>query len=219
MKPICPSCRSLIPTAQLNIAADVAVCSNCGEITKLSSMVSSIDVPEAFDINDPPAGAWFQEDFQGWKLGATTRSYIAFFLVPFMCAWSGFSLGGIYGSQIMKGKFDLFMSLFGIPFILGTIVLGCIALMSICGKLQITVQDGVGKVFLGALGIGWTRKFNWNEISNIDETTTNVRHPGNLTGHQICLNGKTQICFGGELNNPRRYYLLQALKILRDRKA
>jgi len=34
------------------------------------------------------------------------------------------SLGGIYGSQIMKGKFVLGQSLFGIPFLLGTLVFG-----------------------------------------------------------------------------------------------
>ena len=51
------------------------------------------------------------------SLGATTRSPIAFFLVPFMCVWSGGSLGGVYGSQVLNGEFDLGISLFGIPFI------------------------------------------------------------------------------------------------------
>lgn len=52
----------------------------------------------------------------GFEISATTESPIAFFLVPFMLVWSGGSLGGIYGTQIANGHFNLFLSLFGIPF-------------------------------------------------------------------------------------------------------
>ncbi|MBI2477147.1 MAG: hypothetical protein HYV60_00350, partial [Planctomycetia bacterium] len=106
----------------MNVATDVAVCPNCGEVFPLSSIVATQDVPTEFEINDPPAGAWFYDDFRGWRIGASTRSRAAFFLVPFMCVWSGFSLGGIYGTQIAKGEFNLGMSLFGIPFVLGTLL-------------------------------------------------------------------------------------------------
>ena len=38
-----------------------------------------------------------------------------------MLIWSGGSLGGIYGTQIANQEFSLLQSLFGIPFIIGTI--------------------------------------------------------------------------------------------------
>ena len=66
---------------------------------------------------------------------------MAFFLVPFMCVWSGGSLGGIYGSQFFQSKFDLSMSLFGIPFVLGTLLFGSFALMTVCGKVVVSIRE------------------------------------------------------------------------------
>jgi hypothetical protein len=59
------------------------------------------------DLDDPPRGAWYQVEFNGFVVGATTRHPIPLFLVPFMCVWSGGSLGGIYGSEFVHGTFDL----------------------------------------------------------------------------------------------------------------
>ena len=42
----------------------------------------------------------------GFRLTLSTRSCIAFFLVPFTLFWAGGSLGGIYGTQIAKGEFN-----------------------------------------------------------------------------------------------------------------
>ena len=116
-----------------------------GEVFRLSSLVQAT-ASGPVDLNEPPPGAWYQEDFDGFVVGATTRHPIAFILVPFMCVWSGFSLGGIYGSQIAQGRFNLFESLFGIPFIIGTLIFGSMALMSVCGKVIVRVRDSGGNV-------------------------------------------------------------------------
>ena len=50
-------------------------------------------------------------------------SPLLFFFLPFTAIWSGGSMIGIYGTQFWKCEFDLGQSLFGIPFLLGTIVL------------------------------------------------------------------------------------------------
>lgn len=216
MKITCPKCKLVIPASRLNVGTDLAVCENCDEAFAISSLVASGQVPDDFNINNPPRGAWFEDTGNGWRLGASTRSPIAFFLVPFMCVWSGFSLGGIYGSQIVNGEFNILLSLFGIPFLLGTLMIGSIALMSVFGKVEISIQDDAGRVFAGIGSIGWTRRFDWALISAIEEDFPSYHQTGN-TGMVIALVGQTRLKFGGMMSDSRRYYLLQSLrKLLAD---
>ncbi len=212
MKIICPSCDSPIDSGQLNVETDVAVCRKCNQGFQLSALIAAGQDAEEVDLVDPPRGAWFANDITGWTAGATTRSPIAFFLVPFMCVWSGFSLGGIYGSQIVAGKFDLLMSLFGIPFILGTLLFGSLAVMTVVGKVVVTVDRNVGRVFTGVGRIGWTQHFDWNAITRIEEDGLGYHHAGSTSGLVIALIGTTRIKFGSMLTDARRYFMLQALR-------
>lgn len=216
MKVTCPKCTKVIPAAQMNVATDVAACLKCGEVFPLSSIVATHDISPEFDINNPPPGAWFHDDFRGWRIGASTRSPSAFFLVPFMCVWSGFSLGGIYGTQIAKGEFNLAASLFGIPFVIGTLVLGSVAVMSICGRIDVIVADAAGRVFTGVGPFGWTRRFDWSEVKRIEEDVLGYRYSGS-NGLVISLVGRNRLKFGSMMSETRRYFLLQGLRTLRRR--
>lgn len=216
MKAICPKCTAAIPAAQMNVATDVAVCLACDELFALSSIVATQDIASEFDINDPPKGAWFYDDFREWRIGASTRSPAAFFLIPFMCVWSGFSLGGIYGTQIATGEFDLGTSLFGIPFVLGTLLFGGIAVMTVCGRIELIVADSDGRLFTGVGPFGWTRRFDWSEVTRIEEDVPGYGYSGS-NGQVISLVGKSRMKFGSMISEARRYYLLQGLRVLRQR--
>src|SRR5687767_8011351 len=113
----CPKCETEIPLEDINVAQDIALCRKCAESFSFAELAQDEAIPEV-DLNHPPKGMWFNRTPDGFELGSSTRSGVAFFLVPFMCLWSGGSLGGIYGSQIVKGDFNLAMSLFGLPFLL-----------------------------------------------------------------------------------------------------
>jgi hypothetical protein len=134
-----------------------------------------------------------------------------------MCVWSGGSLGGIYGAQIAKGKFDPFISLFGIPFLLGSLLFWSIALMAIWGKVEVRVRDQVGTVFVGIGRMGWRRKFNLDEVENIADEAAKARYPGSQ-GAAITFTGKTKMSFGSNLNEARRYFVLNVLKQLKARR-
>jgi len=218
MKVSCPKCNSVIPAAQINVATDVAACAKCGEVFAVSSIVAKQDVSPEFDINDPPAGAWFYDDLRGWRIGASTRSPAAFFLVPFMCVWSGVSLGGIYGTQIAKGEFNLGTSLFGIPFVLGMLFFGAIAVMTVWGRIDVIGQDSGGRLFTGVGPFGWSRRFKWSEITRIDEDVLGYEYTGS-NGKVVALVGKTRLKFGSMLSDARRYFLLQGLRVLHRRSA
>lgn len=151
-------------------------------------------------------------------IGATTRSPIAFFLVPFMLIWSGGSIGGIYGNQLLKGEFDPFLSLFGIPFILGSIIFWSFALMAIWGKVELGLDREGGKIFTGLGKIGISRKFTWGEVSTISENQSGFHYPGSRGG-KLCLEGKKRISFGMGVKESRRYYLYRTMQsILSEKK-
>ena len=205
----CPNCNTEISNEQINIQKDIAQCIKCNNVFKISENITHSEY--FFDLENTPKGTWYNYDGRATVIGATTRSPIAFFLVPFMIIWTGGSIGGIYGSQIANGEFNLFMSLFGIPFIIGSIIFWSIALMAIWGKVEITFDKYGGKIFTGIDDFGITQKFNWNDISEIREVE-NVFYNSNRNGGKICLEGKKRISFASGINDERRYYLFNALK-------
>lgn len=153
----CPKCNSEISNESINIQTDIAQCVHCNNIFKISDTI--IESNHVFNVNNTPPGIWIKKDFNSTIIGATTRSPIAFFLVPFIIAWSGLSIGGIYGGQIAKGEFDIFISIFGIPFLMGSLLFGGITLMSIWGKVELTLDNTGGKVFTGIGKMGRTKTF------------------------------------------------------------
>ena len=145
----CPNCQMEVANDNINIQSDMGKCQTCNHLFRVSEhwgMSITIhfmvfDRPAfVFDLNQPPKGAWYKNNMQEIRLGATLRSPIAFFLVPFMLIWSGGSLGGIYGTQIAKQQFSLLQSLFGIPFLLGTLFFGFMTLMMTFGKVELSID-------------------------------------------------------------------------------
>jgi hypothetical protein len=212
MKILCPTCRQQPPPEQINVSTDLAFCPRCNEGFAISGCIDEEAVnPEA--LQHPPKGAWYRKEMDRTIIGATTRSPVAFFLVPFMCVWSGGSIGGIYGSQIASGNFNLGASLFGIPFLLGTVVLVSFALMAVCGKVELSIGRE-STVFIGVGKLGWTRRFDWRAVQTITENWSQVNYPGS-NQNAIVLEGKERIKFGTGLNEARRYFILNALKYLK----
>ena len=159
-KILCPRCRTEISLEDGNVSKDLALCRQCGQTWSYADLNEESKVSN-FVPSEPPSGAWYWETGpRTFEIGATTRSSLAIFLVPFMCVWSGGSLGGIYGTQIAKRHFELGISLFGIPFLLGTLLFGSVAMMSLCGKVTVKVDDDDGVIFTGVGPIGWRRRFS-----------------------------------------------------------
>jgi hypothetical protein len=221
MRVQCPKCGRAIDAEHMNVATDVAVCPGCAETYRLSELSGAAAGPgQTVDLSDPPSGSWFRPMFDGFEVGATTRHPIAFFLVPFMLVWSGGSLGGIYGGQIARGKFELWLCLFGIPFLIGSLIFWWIALMAIWGKVVVTVDRDQGVVFTGLGSVGWRRRFTWSEVARATEAIPPFHYPGMRMG-SICLEGRRRIRFGTGLSEDRRYFVLEVLRQMlaeRDRR-
>jgi hypothetical protein len=211
MEIACPTCRSKIATADINVSTDVALCRACGNTFRLSEIVGIVPAA-AVDLNSPPAGAWYEPLPDGFSAGATTRSWAALFLVPFTCVWAGGSMAGIYGTQIYTGHFKLFPSLFGIPFLIGSIILVSVCAMNVAGKVTITRHADRLTIFTGVGPIGWTRSSAWSDFRTAREDFTAVMNNYNRQGKVIRLEGNRAIAFGSILTTDRRYFLLSAIQ-------
>lgn len=117
-------------------------------------------------VTDLPKGVTLLETIHGFQLMLSGRSCAAFFLVPFTLVWAGGSLGGIYGMQIKKGEFNLMMSLFGLPFLAGSIFLIGLTAMAVAGRCIVEVVAGQLRIRTGAFGLYRTRTAPWSEITS-----------------------------------------------------
>ena len=206
----CPLCFAEFPAADVNVAADVAYCKHCREASKVSELISEGN-ESSFDLSNVPSGVEFSETHAGWELASTTRNWAAWFIVPFTAAWSGFSLTGIYYSQIAEGRFDPGRSLFGLPFLIGTIFLIGMCLMMTFGQVRISANDGQGVIFWGLGRLGWRRKFDWSSVQQIEEGQQYLGHHGN-NQWLIIINGAEVTRLGHLVTEARRRYILHALR-------
>ena len=211
MEVTCPSCRAKIATDDINVSTDVALCRSCGHTFRLSEIIGTIP-SSSIDLNSPPSGAWYTAAADGFTAGATTRSWMALFLVPFTCVWAGGSMFAIYGTQIMKGQFSLFPSLFGIPFLVGSIFLVSWCAMAVAGKVMVSRHSDQLTIFTGVGSIGWARTCSLSDFSSVREGYANFSGWNNRQGPSIRLEGKRAVAFGSMLSTDRRYFLLKVLQ-------
>jgi hypothetical protein len=213
MGTICPSCKSAIPVEDINVSTDLALCRACGKTYRFSEIVRD-PLRAGADLANPPGGAWYEKRPNGFSVGATTRSWMALFLVPFTCAWSGGSLFGIYGRQIATGHFDFASSLFGLPFLAGSVFLLAGCLMTTAGKTVITRDSDRLTIFNGVGWLGLTRSYLWSDFRYVREDSVlgSFNVSSNFQGRTIALEGRRRITFGSAWTSQRRYFVLSALR-------
>ncbi len=162
----CPDCGLPIEVADLAPAQGVAVCRFCEKPHALTACQEAIPFEQRNITPEQalPKGVTLEETMDGFRLILSARSCMAFFFVPFTMVWAGGSLGGIYGTQIAKGEFNLIMSLFGLPFLAGSLLLVFITIMAVAGRYVVERVGGRLLIRAGALGIYRTRSAAWEDI-------------------------------------------------------
>ena len=188
----CPKCGRDVPLDKINVAKDIMLCPSCGETSCFSDVVGEIDERRHEDdlrgrLNAAPPEHLKVEHDPTDMTGRIVMIYrkvslTVLFLIPFTAVWSGFSMTGIYGSQLMKHHFDPKLSLFGLPFLIGTIVLVSLCLFMLFGKRVLTLERGKGSYFFGVGPFGVRRRFSFNRRSRIDRGETSYRVGGGRHG-------------------------------------
>jgi hypothetical protein len=119
---------------------------------------------------------------------------------------------GIYGTQLMKGHFNLSMSLFGLPFLIGSIFLVSWCAMSVAGKVTVSVHGDRLAIFTGVGPLGITRTANLSDFKTVREDFGYGSMNTNRASRVIRIEGTRAMAFGSMLSTERRYFLLGALK-------
>lgn len=151
-------------------------CPKCGEMVSIEDLIAEEDNGSgdtALLSSSPPKHLSVATEIEGISPVTTIQfkrvNPMALFLIPFTCVWAGGSLAGIYGSQLMRHAFDLRLSLFGIPFLIGSAVLFAACLFMLFGKRVVTLSQGHGRYFAGIGPIGHTRGFEYSRRTKVEE--------------------------------------------------
>ena len=198
----CPECGLPIEVADLAPAQGVAVCRFCEKPYPLAACQQAVPYEQRNIVPEQvlPKGVTLAETMDGFRLTLSTRSCIAFFLVPFTMFWAGGSVGGIYGTQIAKGEFNLWISLFGLPFLVGSIFLIAITMMAVAGRCVVELAGGKFSIRTGALGVYRTQSAAWDDVVScrLTEATSRGRSSYTTTYQvEVEVEGGKPLKFGG----------------------
>jgi hypothetical protein len=198
----CPECGLPIEVADLAPAQGVAVCRFCEKSHPLAACQAAVPYEQRNIVPElaVPKGVRIEETMDGFRLTLSTRSCIAIFLVPFTLFWAGGSLGGIYGMQIAKGEFNLVMSLFGLPFLAGSVFLIALTVMAVAGRCVVELAGGKFSIRTGALGIYRTQTAAWDDVLScrLTEATGRGRSSYSTTYQvEVACEGDKTLRLGG----------------------
>ena len=201
----CPECGAIVPLADMNVAADVALCRSCGKRSRIAELRESGDdagdykvlsgpVPKHLEVIRDPNDPSGKVELRYRRLNS-----VVFFLIPFACVWSGMSLGGIYGSQIVKHAIDWKLSLFGIPFLIGTVVLVGVILNMLFSRRRLFLEYRHGSYSSKVFGIGRTRRFDLTRETRFSVDQAAMQPKGQVANFMIRVkngNLSEKVCSG-----------------------
>jgi hypothetical protein len=204
-------CRSVIAADDVNVATDIALCRACGKPSAFSVVSGLADI-SLESLNKPPRWIKVNRDPRGGKTIVYRRvSPALLFLIPFTALWSGLSMWFIYGAQFRKGQFDLAQSLFGLPFLIGTLILLTAITHLLFGRWEIALRSGAGTVFVGVGPLGWTRHFTYNRQSLVSLRTTNVSVNDVPQKGILVRTRETDFVFGATLHEEAKRFIAASI--------
>jgi hypothetical protein len=208
---ICPYCHAAIGLDDVNVTTDVALCRACGKTSSFALIAgSSAITPD--QIEHVPKYVMVEKNpLRGTTITYRKISAILLFLIPFTAFWSGMSMWGIYGKQIARGQFDLGQSLFGLPFLIGTVILVSVILFLLLGKWQVRLHRGNGEVFVGIGPLGWTRRFSYSRDTQIALRNSSMRSNNTPLQAIVVQNGNEEFMFGAPLTMETKQYIAATL--------
>lgn len=172
----CPQCRTEIGPSDFNVATDRAFCRLCNADYRYAELATTVWPDDEFDVEARPQHVQLIDDGFEQRLVYRRISRMLFFFVPFTALWSGGSMGGIYVYPLLTGKpFELHQALFGIPFLLGTIVLLSVILYMLFGQISVRLQGPDSWVFTGVGPIGRRQPFDAGQVEAVRLVDTGTK--------------------------------------------
>lgn len=231
----CPTCAGSLSTSDLNISQGVALCRNCGSLSRLAELIHN-DLPSEEILDHPPSGCSQHRGTEGVQLRVSHRSMLNAGGLLFFCVfWNSMVsmflvmvLGSLYihvfgplpswipapnqGSPLpLSGA--LIMGAFLTPFVLIGIWVFCRVIMAIGGSTSFTV--GAERVVISS-GVGplrWNRQIELSTIRQIGLHWTSQGKSGQTPEIEIQTT-KKPIYFGSDLPRYRLDWICASLRWL-----
>ncbi|MEI7462623.1 MAG: hypothetical protein WCK15_24750 [Pirellula sp.] len=237
----CPDCEELITSESINIKEGVALCPQCGKLSRISELnVSGVSVAEI--LAHPPAGCSVISDGQRVTVTASLRS-LAGFLFPAGLAlfWNSIIspfvlivIAGLYSNligplpnwfpapglndgkpEMNGGPMDLGMTLFLcvclIPFVTVGIGMAGMAIIFLIGKVEVIIDEFDSYVATGFGIIRWKKRFDAREVKTVEFGTTPLQSEGGANMF-IEIVANRSVKFGFLLQPDRRAWLRAVLR-------
>ncbi|HBA83392.1 MAG TPA: hypothetical protein DCZ95_04775 [Verrucomicrobia bacterium] len=205
---VCPFCRAAIAIADVNVAADIALCRACGKTSAFSMLCGMSRLTPDILSNPPPRGIKVEKDFrEGVRIVYRRISPLLLFFIPFTAVWSGGSMWGIYIDPWRRGEFEIGESMMGLPFLIGTVVLLCVMAFMLFGKWVITLNKGEGIVFAGVGSLGWTRRFAYHRDSLVSLRLTDLRVNNTPQKGVLVQTDGTDFVFGATMKDSVKQFI------------
>ncbi|MES2996574.1 MAG: hypothetical protein V4733_07165 [Verrucomicrobiota bacterium] len=176
------------------------------------SQIATLPLLEDFDELLPPKGVRIVNSMRGREIRYKRISPSVFFLIPFTAAWSGFSMTGIYGSQIEAGKFNPGLSLFGLPFLCGTIFLLSLIVFMLFGRSIIDWNEGQLRVKAGVGPLGWTRRISCGKDARVSIRMAKWRQDNQPVEQIVIEDDGKALKFGGGFPHETKRWIAEAVK-------
>ena len=208
----CLHCGQVLDLADTNVATDVALCRTCGRTMPFSAVLPA-DGPAAVDLAAPPRGVKVDHSLiHGIEIRYRRLNPVVFFLIPFTAVWSGFSLWGIYGSQLSDGAIDPTLALAGLPFVLGTFVLLAVIAWMLFGQWRVRLNRGTAEIFRGIGPIGRRQQAPLGRDTVIRFAPSGMRVNGRRPSEIVMATGSKTVKFGALLPDDVRAFLAAVLR-------
>ena len=236
----CPECQSEIPSIDINVSTDLALCRHCDTTHAFSELLQRRDLSREIKNAKPPRGVRERATLHGISYGVSHRSLLgALGFLAFSLFWNGIvsifvlinlsstlNLLGftppewfptpIMNEQSMGWGLTLFLWLFLTPFLLvGAGVVGTF-FMSLAGRTAVRINANEGRIFTGVGPIGWSRKFVPHNVRRVTLTDANWKDSDGdrHTNQEIILemNNGDHLKFGTGMKAERRTYLAAKLQ-------
>ena len=208
----CEYCKAEIPVADVNVSTDIALCRACGKTMPFSNIAPLADAG-GYDMEHPPKGVRFEANpIHGKSIIYRKIPVSLVFIIPFTMVWSGISMGGIYGTQIAKGEFNLLISLFGIPFLIGTIVLVTTILFGLFGRWRISFNHGVMAVAAEVGPVGWNRRISYDPDTRVSIKTSGWSKNGQAQESIQVAGGGNVLKFGSSIPDEPKRFIAEAVR-------
>ncbi|RCS56157.1 hypothetical protein DTL42_00060 [Bremerella cremea] len=224
MKLQCPQCETELPADKMDINSNEAVCPRCGERSSISELlgkkpeaVATAEIPEGFDLRQPPPGVRYENDVLGWQITATIRSWTGYFIAIFTVVFALSTLVIFFGLESAEGDSEYAQIFLGIPFVIATLFLAGSAVLLLFGKTVIhsdAMDQDIGLVFFGVGPLGWKSRFRWSEVKRIEETDSGAEMNDKPMKQITLFCDRGDVHFGTLLSAERRRYILFALRQL-----